>query len=225
MNIETLDQIKLDIISCSRCGLCVNNTYAKKVPPDVNINAEGGVLIVGEGPGRHESNTGVPFVGESGQLLKSIVAKYNLSDVASYANSVCCRPPNNRTPTKEECQCCLPFLERLINTLHPRVIIATGATATYSVVGYKAKISKMVGSVIELPNGAFVVPCPHPAAAVRSGRFYNSYWYASIDIAFRIAKTIYDSYDEYIDDSVVVAESKLDTSAITVAVSHMDTLF
>ncbi len=87
------------------------------------------IMFVGEAPGAEEEKQGIPFVGKSGQILESILNYLQLTEEDYYITNVClCRPPENRTPTKQEIACCLPRLLGEIDAKKPQVIVALGKT-------------------------------------------------------------------------------------------------
>lgn len=102
-------------------------------------------LFVGEGPGAEEDRQGLPFVGESGQLLDQMLQALGLkrSHQVYIANVVKCRPPHNRTPTTEECQHCLPYLVHQIRLLQPQIIVALGRVAAHSLLGSEQPLSRL----------------------------------------------------------------------------------
>src|SRR5215469_3037110 len=121
-----LKLIREDIGDCTRCRL---HKGRKNIVFGVgNVNAE--IMFVGEGPGADEDEQGEPFVGRAGQLLNNMIAAMGLKRSDVYiANVVKCRPPQNRTPEKDECDTCSPFLMRQIEAIRPKVIVALGAVA------------------------------------------------------------------------------------------------
>ena len=127
------------------------------------------LLLLGEAPGAEEDARGVPFVGRSGQLLVRLLSEVGLErDWLYVTNVVKCRPPGNRTPTKEEVATCAQWLEPQLRTLAPVVIVALGAVAAKSVMGNQITISQVRGQCFEGPFGT-VVPTFHPAYGLRGG--------------------------------------------------------
>lgn len=120
-----------EINHCERCHLC--QTRHKIVPGIGDRNADW--LFVGEGPGYHEDQRGEPFVGRSGQLLDSMMAAMHMKrgDNVYIANVVKCRATNefakDRQPTEEEAAVCMPYLERQISLIKPKIMVALGKTA------------------------------------------------------------------------------------------------
>ncbi len=106
-------------------------------------------LFVGEGPGADEDAQGEPFVGQAGKLLDNMLAAIKLKrgNNVYIANIVKCRPPNNRTPEADEVATCLPYLQRQIELIKPKLIIALGKTAATSLLGRDATLGSLRGSV------------------------------------------------------------------------------
>lgn len=121
-----LQVIREDLGDCQRCGLGATRT---KLVFGVG-NPGTRIMFVGEGPGADEDAQGEPFVGRAGQLLNNMISAMGIHREDVYiANVVKCRPPQNRTPEREECDTCGPFLMRQIAVVRPEVIVALGATA------------------------------------------------------------------------------------------------
>lgn len=120
MDLEDLNE---KIKRCTRCPL---HLYRKNaVPGEGSLKL--GIMIVGEAPGASEDEEGRPFVGVAGQLLTKTLAKLGISrDDVYITNVVKCRPPGNRTPTREEIEACLPYLLQQIMILKPKRIVALG---------------------------------------------------------------------------------------------------
>ena len=162
---ETINQIADHCNRCYRCDLGNNRTHA--VIGRGNIQAP--IMIVGEAPGQNEDETGLPFVGKSGQLLEKILASVNLSTETDIyiSNMVRCRPPNNRPPTTPEIEACKPYLLEQIRMVDPKIILFTGATAVRGLTGDKRAISKIRGSWIEW-EGRLCMPIFHPSYLLRN---------------------------------------------------------
>jgi DNA polymerase len=126
-------------------------------------------LFVGEGPGADEDAQGEPFVGQAGRLLDSMLAAIGCQrgrDVY-IANVVKCRPPGNRTPTHEEALACAPFLDRQIELIAPKLIVALGKTAATRLLGTEASLASLRGKVHRYRDIPVVVTY-HPAYLLRS---------------------------------------------------------
>ena len=162
---ETINQIADHCNRCYRCDLANNRTHA--VIGRGNIQAP--IMIVGEAPGQNEDETGLPFVGKSGQLLEKILASVNLSTETDIyiSNMVRCRPPNNRPPTTPEIEACKPYLLEQIRMVDPKIILFTGATAVRGLTADKRAISKIRGSWIEW-EGRLCMPIFHPSYLLRN---------------------------------------------------------
>ncbi|QLE57449.1 uracil-DNA glycosylase family protein [Nostoc sp. TCL26-01] len=150
---------------CQRCGL--GNTRTHAVVGRGNLQAA--IMVVGEAPGQNEDETGLPFVGKSGQLLEKILASVNLStDNDVYiCNINKCRPPENRVPTPEEIAACKPYLLEQIRLVNPKIILLTGATAVKGLTGDKRGITKIRGQWLEW-EGRLCMPIFHPSYLLRN---------------------------------------------------------
>jgi uracil-DNA glycosylase family 4 len=101
-------------------------------------------LIVGEAPGAEEDRQGEPFVGRAGQLLNSMLRAIGLAREQVYiANVLKCRPPGNRDPSASECASCLPYLERQIEFLNPRIMLAVGRIAAQNLLHVDAPLARL----------------------------------------------------------------------------------
>jgi DNA polymerase len=129
-------------------------------------------MLIGEGPGQNEDETGVPFVGRAGQLLTQILTSVNIQrDKDIYiCNVVKCRPPQNRAPMPEEMAACFPYLEEQIRLVKPRFILLAGATAMKAVLNIKEGITKVRGQWFDTPfeGGAKAMPIFHPSYLLRN---------------------------------------------------------
>ena len=126
------------------------------------------LLVVGEAPGAQEDLDGVPFVGRSGQLLDRLLAEAGLAraDVA-VLNTVKCRPPGNRVPTRQETASCRGWTGRQLELTDPWLVVPLGLSATIWFLG-RTTLSSARGRVHEV-GGRRVLPTYHPAAALRGG--------------------------------------------------------
>lgn len=157
--------------NCVACGeLAAARTQV--VPGSVPRRDPEGVrvVLVGEAPGRHEDEAGVPFVGAAGNLLDTLLGEAELprSSVA-VTNVVKCRPPGNRKPGRGEAATCAPWLERQLELLDPAVVCALGGTAADWALGRRSvTISRVRGTPLERDGRSLVVTY-HPSAAIRFG--------------------------------------------------------
>ena len=150
---------------CSACGLCKQRKQAV-----FGVGSESADwLFVGEGPGADEDEQGEPFVGQAGKLLDSMLAATGLrrGREVYIANVVKCRPPGNRTPTPDEAQACAAFLDRQIDLIAPKIIVALGKTAATRLLGTEASLASLRHRVHRY-RGIPVVVTYHPAYLLRS---------------------------------------------------------
>ena len=169
---QALELIREDLGDCTRCGLHQNRTHI--VFGTGNHEAE--LMFVGEGPGADEDAQGLPFVGRAGQLLNSMIAAMGLAREDVYiANVVKCRPPGNRTPEREECDTCSPFLLRQIAAIQPKVIVALGAVAAKNLLGMNDSMAKLRGRWYDF-RGSRLAVTYHPAFLLRDPRQKKEAW-------------------------------------------------
>jgi DNA polymerase len=147
-------------------------------------NAE--LMLIGEGPGADEDEQGLPFVGRAGQLLNNMIAAMGLKREQVYiANIVKCRPPGNRTPERDECDTCSPFLMRQIRVIRPKVIVALGATAAKNLLAVNDSMASLRGRFYDFSPprilGEEAFDCKlavtyHPAFLLRDPRQKAEAW-------------------------------------------------
>jgi uracil-DNA glycosylase family 4 len=126
------------------------------------------VMVIGEAPGANEDQKGIPFIGESGRILRNELQRNKLTDSTYITNLVKCRPPNNRTPTAAEIKACRPYLEEEIAKLKPAYVVTAGVPATKTLFRGKAKINEFHGEVIDNPKVSYIgMPIFHPAYTLR----------------------------------------------------------
>ncbi|HEY4440444.1 MAG TPA: uracil-DNA glycosylase [Candidatus Elarobacter sp.] len=133
------------------------------------------LMVVGEGPGETEDKLGRPFVGRAGELLDRMLLAIDLERADVFiCNTVKCRPTidlghrlGNRPPTPDEMKNCRPYLDRQIEIIRPKVILALGAPAAKSFMGERFSISKQRGQWFEGPLGIPVIASFHPAYILR----------------------------------------------------------
>lgn len=159
--------------SCERCGLARQRTQAVVGVGDENADW----LFVGEGPGAEEDLRGEPFVGQAGKLLDAMLAGLGIArgHGVYIANAVKCRPPNNRTPEPDEIEACFPYLQRQIELIRPRVIVALGRPAAQALLKQEIRIGAARGQVFrfgEIP----VVVTYHPAYLLRNPADKGKAW-------------------------------------------------
>jgi len=173
----SLAELQAALEAFDGCGLkrtATNTVFADGM-------AEGGIMLIGEAPGRDEDRVGKPFVGRAGQLLDKMLASIGLDRKtnAYITNVINWRPPDNRDPSPEEAAACLPFLRRHIELANPGVIILLGAVAARHVVGISDGIMKLRGRWLEYRVGDRMVPLMptlHPAYLLRQPAHKKLAW-------------------------------------------------
>ena len=137
-------------------------------------------MVIGEGPGANEDRQGEPFVGRAGRLLNAMLFALGLSrEEVFITNAVKCRPPGNRDPEPEETESCGPFLDRQIELLAPRVILAVGRVAGQIILDSTDPIARLRGREHLYPRGERRVPVVatyHPAYLLRNPRAKRAVW-------------------------------------------------
>ena len=159
-------------------GCALKSTASRLVFADGNPKAR--VMFVGEAPGRDEDIAGLPFVGRSGKLLDRMIAAIGLDRTKVYiANVIPWRPPGNRTPTPQETQICLPFIQRQIELVDPDVLVTLGNPSTQSLLGTRDGIMRTRGKWFDYDTGTRVIralPTFHPAYLLRSPSYKRMSW-------------------------------------------------
>ena len=140
---QALRIIREDLGDCTRCVL--HKQGRKQIVFGVG-NPRAELMFIGEAPGADEDQQGEPFVGRAGQLLNNMIKVMGLRREDVYiAIIIKCRPPGNRTPEREECETCSPFLMRQIAAIKPKVIVALGAVAAKTLLAINAPMSDLRG--------------------------------------------------------------------------------
>jgi uracil-DNA glycosylase len=166
-------ELREAVAACRACSLCESRTQTV-----FGVGHERAHwLVVGEAPGEQEDLAGEPFVGASGQLLDRMLAALSLTRSTEgdagperrvyIANTLKCRPPRNRNPAPEELSKCEPFLQRQIELLQPRIILAMGRFAVQTLLRSDAPVGKLRGRVHRY-HGVPLVVTYHPAYLLRS---------------------------------------------------------
>ncbi len=162
---QTLEQARSEALACTRCRLSGGRTQV--VWMDGNPAAP--LMFIGEAPGFHEDQVGLPFVGAAGQLLDSMLASVGLDRTGcTICNVIKCRPPGNRDPMPDEIDACRPYLQAQLAFIRPRVIVTLGNFATRFILERQVSISRVRGQRFTV-RGAAVIPTFHPAAILRGG--------------------------------------------------------
>jgi DNA polymerase len=171
--ITALRQIREDIGDCTRCRL--SKQGRKQIVFGVG-NPRAELMFIGEAPGADEDEKGEPFVGRAGQLLTNMIKAMGLSREEVYiANIIKCRPPGNRTPERDECETCSPFLMRQIQAVAPKAIVALGAVAAKTLLAINAPMSELRGRWYDF-RGTKLAVTYHPAFLLRDPRQKKETW-------------------------------------------------
>ena len=159
-------------------GCALKSTATRLVFSDGNPKAR--IMFVGEAPGREEDIEGLPFVGRSGKLLDRMIAAIGLDRTRAYiANVIPWRPPGNRTPTPQETQICLPFIQRQIELVNPDVLVTLGNPSTQTLLGTREGIMKTRGRWFDYDTGTRTIRALatfHPAYLLRSPSYKRMSW-------------------------------------------------
>ena len=160
---DTWEALKQDCMACRGCALA--DTRTNVVFGDGAEDAE--ILLIGEGPGQHEDEQGVPFVGRAGQLLDDMLEIIGLDRTKVYiANIVKCRPPQNRDPLNVEQEACIGWLRRQTALLRPKIIICLGRVAAKVIIKEDFKITSEHGQWFQR-GGVQMTAIYHPSALLR----------------------------------------------------------
>lgn len=170
---QALQIIREDLGDCTRCRL--HKQGRKQIVFGVgNPHAE--LMFIGEAPGADEDEQGEPFVGRAGQLLNNMIKAMGLQRKDVYiANIIKCRPPGNRTPERDECETCSPFLMRQIAAIKPKVIVALGAVAARTLLAINAPMAEFRGRWFDF-RGTQLAVTYHPAFLLRDPRQKKEAW-------------------------------------------------
>ena len=160
-----LEELARTASTCTLCRLSAGRTQV--VFADGDPAAE--LMFIGEGPGYHEDQQGIPFVGAAGQLLNRLLADIGMRrEEVRITNTVLCRPPGNRDPLPDELDSCRPYLTQQVELVDPKVVVTLGNFATRVILERPVAISKVRGQRHPW-NGRIVIPTFHPAAVLRGG--------------------------------------------------------
>jgi len=183
--VQALKIIREDLGDCTRCVL--HKQGRKQIVFGVG-NPKAELMFVGEGPGADEDAQGEPFVGRAGQLLNNMIKAMGIERKDVYiANIVKCRPPGNRTPEREECETCSPFLMRQIAVIKPKVIVALGAVAAKTLLAMNSSMMQLRGRFYDFRpagvrsndsqwDGCKLAVTYHPAFLLRDPRQKGEAW-------------------------------------------------
>ena len=166
------DELRTAVSGCTRCRL--HETRTQTVFGVGNPAADW--LIIGEAPGAEEDRRGEPFVGRAGRLLDEMLRAIGEARSSVFiANVLKCRPPNNRDPKPDESAACRSYLERQIELINPRIILAVGRIAAQQLLATDAPVGRMRGKVHRLGDVPLIVTY-HPAYLLRSPTQKRKSW-------------------------------------------------
>jgi DNA polymerase len=172
----SLDALRAMLESFEGCAL--KATAKQLVFADGNPQAR--IMFVGEAPGRDEDIEGLPFVGRSGKLLDLMIGAIGLNRSTAYiANVIPWRPPGNRSPTPQETQVCLPFIQRQIELVNPDVLVTLGNPSTQTLLSTREGIMRTRGRWFDYDTGSRTIralPTFHPAYLLRSPSYKRLAW-------------------------------------------------
>lgn len=162
---QQLDEIANQVEACQKCPLYQTATHG--VPGSGNPNAD--IVFIGEAPGFHEDQQGVPFVGRAGKLLDFMLSQIHLNrDDVWIGNIIKHRPPDNRDPKPEEITACKPYLSRQLEIINPKIVVTLGRFSMNYFLP-SVTITQAHGKPHRL-NGYILYPLYHPAAGLRNSQ-------------------------------------------------------
>lgn len=173
LDMEELDRIRLEVAGCRLCRLCEGRT---NTVPGEGVS-EPTVMVIGEGPGAVEDRSGRPFVGPAGQYLDKWLSAIQLDRRGNcfIANVVKCRPPGNRDPEPGEVVTCMPFLERQIDVLKPKALLAVGRVAANHLLGVTRTLAQHRSERCDHRGWPLFVTY-HPSAVLRDPSLRALVW-------------------------------------------------
>lgn len=189
-SLDRLKEIVVNFNGCSLKNFALNTVFA-------DGNPEAKIMLIGEAPGAKEDEFGIPFCGESGMLLDTMLSTVKLSRKENIyiTNTVFWRPPANRKPTKQEINICQPFLEKHIALINPKLLICVGSTAVTGLFGEKTSINIARNTQHFYQNKYLSQPVTtmaifHPAYLLRQPAKKKDTWFDLIKIQQFIEETI-----------------------------------
>jgi len=170
-----MEKIKEEVLNCQKCPLYQERIKNGFYPVVGEGNPQAEIVFIGEAPGLNEAKTGRPFCGAAGKILDELLESSGIKREEVYiANILKDRPPENRNPQKEEIEACVPYLDRQIEIIKPKLICTLGNFSTGYIMekyGLREKIqgiSKIHGQVFEIESlfqKLKIIPLYHPAVA------------------------------------------------------------
>jgi len=164
--IKVLNGLREEISICKKCSLYKSRINI--VPGEGNPEAD--ILFIGEAPGATEDQKGIPFCGAAGKFLDTMLESIGLERKDVFiANTLKCRPPENRDPEDSEKIACSPYLEKQIEVINPKLIVCLGRHSTANFLPGIGGITSMHGKPVRKKDGRIYLPLYHPAAALHNG--------------------------------------------------------
>jgi len=185
-SVEALRRMLEDFDGCALKKTATNLVFG-------DGNPEADIVFIGEAPGAEEDRQGIPFVGASGQLLDRMLASIGLDRSRFFiSNTVFWRPPGNRNPTTGEMAICMPFVERLIELVDPKIVVAIGGPAASSLLAQNVSVSRLRGRWFPYSSPGLARPIEatviyHPAFLLRSPAQKRAAWQDLIGIKRKLA--------------------------------------
>lgn len=168
---------------CALKATATNTVFARG-------NPSAPLMLIGEAPGRDEDAQGLPFVGQSGQLLDRMLAAIGRDETSTYiSNVIFWRPPGNRDPSPEEIIACRPFVERHIALVRPKLLAFVGRHSAATLLGTSIGITKLRGKWHEYRSGDLVIPALpmlHPAYLLRQPGMKREAWHDMLSLAAKL---------------------------------------
>ena len=186
---NSIMDLKTAVTNFNECKLhktAINTVFA-------DGDGSSNVMLIGDVPGATEDRNGIPFSGQSGQLLDKMLASINLDRSSCYiTNLVFWRPPGDRAPTPDEIAVCIPFVKRHIELVSPKILILLGGTVSKVLLGMKQGITKIHGQWFEYSTSKMAAPVPaipfyHPVNLLGSPAYKHEAWRDLLRIKARLA--------------------------------------
>ena len=184
----SLDELRAALASFTECPL--SRTATNLVFGDGCATAR--IVLIGEAPGAEEDRRGIPFVGPSGRLLDRMLESIDLDRSKVFiSNTIFWRPPGNRSPTSSEVATCMPFVERMLELIHPDILVALGGPAACALLGQAESVGRLRGRWLNFQTPRMARPIAttaifHPAYLLRSPAQKRLAWRDLVAIKKRI---------------------------------------
>jgi len=168
---EKLALLRQEIGGCQKCPLAKSRN--RTVPGEGDPNTQ--ILFIGEAPGFNEDQQGIPFCGAAGKFLDELLGSIEMKRQDVFiANTLKCRPPENRDPEPEEKAACRPYLDQQIEIIGPKIIITLGKHSTETFLPGVGGITRQRAKLFRRPGNRYFFPLYHPAAALHNGNLRDT---------------------------------------------------